>query len=293
MDYAPNFINLIGQTFGELYVFEKDKRGDDGVDLTNARPKGSREVKKDALAGKSEDAAHKTLVGKIKCSICEEEKDATAFEVNRRQCNSCRKEQNKIRKQNRSEEEIIKAREKGRESGKKWAKENPEKRDAIYARYRKTDKRKKVANEWARRNIKSTLEYRRNRYNSDPVFNIAIKLRRRIYMALKTQEKIKGSRTIDLLGCSFEDLKGYIETLFREGMTWEKVSSGEIQLDHVLPCAFFDLTTREEQEKCFHFTNLQPLWKSENGEKSDFLDWRDRFEWAKDVVELRKKRGLE
>lgn len=293
MDYAPNFINLIGQTSGELYVFEKDKRGDDGVDLTNARPKGSREVKKDALAGKSEDAAHKTLVGKIKCSICEEEKDATAFEVNRRQCNNCRKEQNKIRKQNRSEEEIIKAREKGRESSKKWAERNPEKRDAIYARYRKTDKRKKVANEWAKRNRKSTSEYRRNRYNSDPIFNIAIKLRRRIYMALKTQEKIKGSRTIDLLGCSFEDLKGYIETLFREGMNWEKVRSGEIQLDHVLPCAFFDLTTREEQEKCFHFTNLQPLWKCENGEKSDFLDWRDRFEWAKDVVELRKKRGLE
>ena len=273
MDYAPNFINLISKTFGELYVFEK--------------------AEKEVFVENREDEDHKILGDKRRCLTCEEEKDLGSFRENRRKCKGCEKEHHKIREQNRSEEEIIKAREKRRESGKKWAKENPEKRDAIYARYRKTDRRMKVANEWAKRNRKSTSEYRRNRYNSDPVFNIAIKLRRRIYMALKTQEKIKGSRTIDLLGCSFEDLKCYIEALFREGMTWEKVSSGEIQLDHVLPCAFFDLTTREEQEKCFHFTNLQPLWKSENGEKSDFLDWRDRFEWAKDVVELRKKRGLE
>ena len=152
---------------------------------------------------------------KRKCLICEEEKDIAFFERGRRQCKECRKELNKFREQNRSPEDALKAREKRQKSNKRWAKENPEKRDAIYARYRKTDKRKKVANGWAKRNRKSSSEYRKNRYNTDLLFNISTKIRRRIAMALKCQERIKGSRTIDLLGCSFEEFKGYIEGLFR------------------------------------------------------------------------------
>lgn len=233
------------------------------------------------------------IQGKIECSICGVEKDISFFEVNRRQCKLCRKERQGVREQNRSEEDLSKIREKRRISCKKWAKENPEKRNAIYARYRKTDKRKEAANKWARKNRKSAIEYRRIRYNSDPLFNITIKIRRRIYMALKTQEKIKGGRTIDLLGCSFEEFKVHIESLFRKGMTWDKVRSGEIQLDHVLPCSSFDLMSREEQEGCFHYTNIQPLWVGENLEKSDHLNWREIFDWAKEVVEIRKKNGLE
>lgn len=255
MESPPNFIDLVGKTLGDLYVSEKPE------------------------------------INRKKCSSCKEEKDVGSFAVKRRQCYECRKEQQRKRDQNRSEEDLIKIREKRRVSNKRWAKENPEKRDAIYARYRKTDKRKKVANEWAKRNRKATMEYRRNRYNSDPLFNISIKIRRRIYMALKSQEKTKGGRTIDLLGCSFEEFKNYIESLFREGMTWEKVRSGKIHLDHILPCSFFDLTTREEQEKCFHFTNMQPLWDWENTEKSGSLDWH-HFDWAESVLDKHKEIGL-
>jgi hypothetical protein len=33
----------------------------------------------------------------------------------------------------------------------------------------------------------------------------------------------------------------------------------------------FDLSKEDEQKKCFHFTNLQPLWKEENFKKSRSL----------------------
>ena len=45
-------------------------------------------------------------------------------------------------------------------------------------------------------------------------------------------------------------------------MTWE--NHGEWHIDHIKPCASFNLLNEDEQKKCFHYTNLQPLWASEN-----------------------------
>jgi hypothetical protein len=45
-------------------------------------------------------------------------------------------------------------------------------------------------------------------------------------------------------------------------MTWE--NHGKWHIDHIKPGALFNLINIEEQKKCFHYTNLQPLWASEN-----------------------------
>ena len=60
---------------------------------------------------------------------------------------------------------------------------------------------------------------------------------------------------------------GYIESKFKEGMTWENY--GTWHLDHIYPCSKFDLTKEEEQRICFHYSNLQPLWASQNMSKSN------------------------
>jgi hypothetical protein len=44
-------------------------------------------------------------------------------------------------------------------------------------------------------------------------------------------------------------------------MTWD--NHGDVwEIDHIIGCINFDLTDIEQQKKCFHYTNLQPLFKT-------------------------------
>lgn len=54
-------------------------------------------------------------------------------------------------------------------------------------------------------------------------------------------------------------------------MSWENYGVGGWHIDHIIPCASFELTDGDEQRKCFHYSNLQPLWWFHNLEKSDKL----------------------
>jgi hypothetical protein len=71
---------------------------------------------------------------------------------------------------------------------------------------------------------------------------------------------------MDLTGCSVHELCIHLESKFKHGMTWENY--GEWHVDHIRPCASFDLLKVDEQRQCFHWTNLQPLWALENLRKS-------------------------
>ena len=145
-----------------------------------------------------------------------------------------------------------------------WRKNNPEQSSAIYARYRKTEKRRIIARDWARKNRENGLKRFVERYSSDLQFNLAIKFRRRIYMAVRNQFTTKAKKTIDLLGTTYSEFKEYIESKFTEGMSWEKVLSGEIHLDHIKPVSLFNLLDTEEQIKAFNYKNIQPLWAYDN-----------------------------
>ena len=91
--------------------------------------------------------------------------------------------------------------------------------------------------------------------------------------ALKGNAK-SGSAVKDL-GCSIEEFKSYLENLWVDGMSWDNYGrrKGEWCIDHIVPLASVDLTIREEFLKVAHYTNMQPLWVSENNSKQDRLDW--------------------
>jgi hypothetical protein len=120
---------------------------------------------------------------------------------------------------------------------KKWSQEN---------NYEKTSKRK---------------EYKR-KYCQLPNVKIKRNLSNRIYRAIIWAGGKKQLECKKYLGCTIEFLKEYIESLFMKGMTWDNY--GEWHLDHIRPCASFDLTAPVQQAKCFHWSNLQPLWAHDN-----------------------------
>jgi hypothetical protein len=139
------------------------------------------------------------------------------------------------------------------EKQRKAYRENPEKRHAILeraARYRKSHGMNK---EWYRKWINK-------RRKENPSVRIRDSISARINSALKGEGKTY--TTTYYLGCSAEYLKEYLESQFFGGMSW--ANYGEWHIDHIRPCCSFDLTNREEQLKCFHYTNLQPLWAADN-----------------------------
>jgi len=110
------------------------------------------------------------------------------------------------------------------------------------------------------------------RYSSDPEFKMSMCLRARVRSALKKKRyQKKKLRTNELIGCTYDFLKGYLESKFSRGMTWENYGS-YWHIDHVVPCDSFDLLDVYQQRLCFHYSNMQPLPKKENLKKSNHVD---------------------
>lgn len=105
--------------------------------------------------------------------------------------------------------------------------------------------------------------YNKNRYNNDPLFKLTSTIRSLISLSIKRSGYSKSSKTTEILGCSFEELKSHIESKFESWMTWENYGkyNGELNygwdIDHIIPLS--SANTEEDIIKLNHYTNLQPL----------------------------------
>lgn len=122
--------------------------------------------------------------------------------------------------------------------------------------------------EWRTNNREYFREHQRKykalKRKNDPIFRITGNLRVRLRKTVKGINKSK--KTMELLGCSIEEFKEHIKKKFKKGMTWNNY--GKRELDHIKPCCSFNLIDLEQQKICFHYTNIQPLWKKEHREKT-------------------------
>ena len=110
-----------------------------------------------------------------------------------------------------------------------------------------------------------TKIYAKQRRKNDLNYSILIKLRNRIGRALKYNRK--ASKSVELLGCSIQEYRDHIESLFTKDMSWEGFMKGKIHIDHIVPCCAFDLSDPYQQKLCFNYANTRPMFKLDNLKK--------------------------
>ena len=192
-----------------------------------------------------------------KCNSCLEEYPYDMFHVKRASadgynnvCKPCKKIKNDLFYSKNRESKLV--------YQKEYREKNKEVVDAYKKEYNKTYSPKYYEKNREKK-LAYSYKYHRERKKTDENFRLASLLRTRFYHALKNGHKMKS--VIKLVGCTIEEFRLYLESLFYPEMTWE--NHGDIwEIDHILPCASFDLTLLEEQKKCFHYSNHQPLFKT-------------------------------
>ena len=125
-------------------------------------------------------------------------------------------------------------------------------------RIQNKEKIRQAANKW-----------QKNKYYTDISYRLRSILQKRIVATLKGH--YKSESTIKLLGCSIEEFKTHLESQFDKDprLNWETYGPKGWHIDHIIPCASFDLSDPEQQKICFHYTNMQPLWWDLNIAKSN------------------------
>jgi len=133
--------------------------------------------------------------------------------------------------------------------------------------YRENNKDKiKVSDKKYRDKNKSILnQKRKEKINNDPLLKSKERIRILIANSITKMGYTKNSRTQEILGCTFDFFKEYIEDQFIEGMSWD--NHGKWHLDHIVPIS--SSKTEDDLIKLNHYSNFQPLWAFDNLSKGN------------------------
>lgn len=124
---------------------------------------------------------------------------------------------------------------------------------------------------WHLANRRHLADYKRERLAVDENFRIRTLLAKALHVALVKQRsgndwrpnaKLRG-----IVGCSKPAMIAHIEAQFLPGMSWSNYGRKGWEIDHIKPCASFDLTQHDQVLLCFHYTNLRPLWRADNNRR--------------------------
>lgn len=136
-----------------------------------------------------------------------------------------------------------------REKQRKYREEHKEELNEKHRKYRETHKDNKE--------VKANGEKRRL---TDPLYRFKHNVRCTINRSFTRRGTNKRNKTEDILGCTIDEFKEYIEAKFEDGMNFENY--GEWHLDHIKPLA--SAKTYEEVLELCKYTNFQPLWAEDN-----------------------------
>lgn len=119
------------------------------------------------------------------------------------------------------------------------------------------------------KNKSKIAKYAKTRRATDPIYKLKCNTRKLIGNSLSKKGFIKNSKTNTILGCTYEQFIDHLQSKFTVGMNLSNY--GEWVIDHIIPLA--TATTENEILTLNHYTNLQPLWETDNRDKWYKLDW--------------------
>jgi hypothetical protein len=198
------------------------------------------------------------------CCRCHERKDESEYDKNKSErdgyshyCKPCRKIKRKI--SNGKHKDTISAR------SCKYYKEH-----TIEVKQRVTDyyqENKERSNEYHK-------SWRKAKRISDPGYKILCNTRKRIWDAMHVDGCNKVERTIDLLDCNLNFYKQHLQKTaddrYGKGIfDINNFDGRKWHIDHIIPCAAFNLKCGFHQKLCFNWSNTQILTKKNNLNKSN------------------------
>lgn len=114
---------------------------------------------------------------------------------------------------------------------------------------------------------RTTYKWLKKKKSEDPFYRLVYNMRYRLWYEFKKINVEKDDSILDFLGITVGEFKLYIESKFKEGMTWDNYGIDGWHLDHIIPIS--SAKTKKDLEELSHYTNLQPLWAEENMKKGD------------------------
>ena len=206
------------------------------------------------------------------CKGCNSEKCVSEFYVRKNRgnglagysyiCKECQKENNykyksinseKYKEYNSSYRE--KHKDELNEYSKNWRVKNEEKMK---------NQRKLYYQENKEEVIRKNYEYCKYKTSTDSFYKLRRGIRSLILISFKNQFTTKSKKTIEILGCSFEEFKLHLESQFDDKMNWKNQGT-YWHMDHIIPIS--SAQTEEEVYRLNHYKNFQPLYWLDNLKK--------------------------
>lgn len=192
-----------------------------------------------------------------------------------RNCRQCQVEYNREYQQ-LHKEDLDEYHRKRRKSDRKRQRKNNGDKIRSYFRNYYSKNREKIREQSRNSRLKNKSKMNRMarlnqklRRQKDPLFKLTGNLRSRLNKALKSKRWTKNNHFKEYIGCTLPELKAHLESQFQPGMTWNNNTTKGWHVDHIIPLA--SAKNIEELYKLCHYTNLQPLWATDNIRKGDKL----------------------
>ena len=153
-----------------------------------------------------------------------------------------------------------------KEKNKIWYQENKIRLKAKQKEYYAVNKEKIKQSNKTPKNKEKIRAYYNNRYNSNPLHKLKTNIKNLIGNSIRRGNFKKLSRTEQILGCTYDDLKIYLESKFEPWMNWDNRGEpidGIVEqnktwdIDHIIPLS--SATCEADIIRLNHYTNLQPL----------------------------------